>query len=531
MGSLDARLNSYYEDCVAVESREMERMTDIYQDLKSKVREFLHNHLPFDIGDPIDRGSSHEGLKIRHADEFDVLIPLKISGSHWSFETYAVDYCFVKIFERVHDYSIPSNLRQDGYLSAAQVRASFQSAVQRFVNQYVGNYTLKLSTHGPAFTLDVCDRLTKLFSVDLVPLVKLGNTWLVAKPHPDSVGIRNHAEGVLWRRSFTHQESHYIRNISHESKKVLKIVKAMRLDNQYQMGMLPSYVYKLAFLHWYHKEKSSSSISANVVSFLSYLSQVLFEKKLHPYPDSEHNVNILKSFTSNYLLNLAHFIRTIARSETELMAALGFWSDSHQTANLTHRQIPSTVRMPTNCEWDSPRPTHNDALCGFGQKTHIVTELGANIQAQASRLKDLVVFITLVYSSWWLSCTKAVDAPYNDLKLWKRLSRYKLANKTIADSAMYAFGRHFRYLTDEMVPLALFSNRVPYEERQLLGSRLLSIEPENPTMPSSRGVKLSSDFLSAARNEENYQIVIQVVQQNREDLPNLRQAKRVPEDD
>jgi hypothetical protein len=51
---------------------------------------------------------------------------------------------------------------------------------------------------------------------------------------------------------------------------------------------------------------------------------------------------------------------------------------------------------------------------------------------------------------------------------------------------MYAFGRHFRYLTGEMVPLALFSNRVPYEERQLLGSRLLSIKPEVPTMPSSR---------------------------------------------
>ncbi|ELU04514.1 hypothetical protein CAPTEDRAFT_188253 [Capitella teleta] len=483
MGSLDARLNSYYEDRVAVDSREMERMTDIYQDLKSKVCEFLHNHLPFDIGDPIDRGSSHEGLKIRHADEFDVLIPLKISGSHWSFETYAVDYCFVKIFERVHDYSIPSNLRQDGYLSAAQVRASFQSAVQRFVNQYVGNYTLKLSTHGPAFTLDVCDRLTKLFSVDLVPLVKLGNTWLVAKPHPDSVGIRNHAEGVLWRRSFTHQESHYIRNISHESKKVLKIVKAMRLDNHNQMGMLPSYVYKLAFLHWYHKEKSSSSISANVVSFLSYLSQVLIEEKLHPYPDSEYNVNILKSFTSNSLLNLAHFIRTIARSETKLMAALSLPSDSHQTANLTHRQIPPTVRVPPNCECYLHWSTHNDAVPGFGQKAHIATELGANIQI-------------------W-RCLHVTD-------LDGRNTRF-----TCNESQ---FNRIVR-LRPEIRNCAVFEFACITEHMQCLNDA------------AERGVKLSSDFLSAARNEENYQIVIQVVQQNREDLPNLRQAKRVPEED
>ncbi|ELT87110.1 hypothetical protein CAPTEDRAFT_191627 [Capitella teleta] len=320
--SLDAQLNSYYESSVAVYSQEMKRMTDIYRDLKSDVRAFLQRQLPFDIGDPIDRGSSHEGLKIRRADEFDVLIPLVISGSHWSFENYAVDNCFVKIVERGHDYSIPSNLRQGNYLSAAHVRASFQSAVQRFVNKYVGGYKLKPSTHGPAFTLDVCDGFTKLFSVDLVPLIKLGNTWVVAKPHPDSFGIRYSAEGVLWRRSFTHQESHYIRNISHESKKVLKIVKAMRLDNYTQMGMLPSYVYKLAFLHWYYKEESSSSISANMISFLSYLSQVLSNETLHPYPDSDYSVNILKSFTSVSLSNVAHFIRNIAQSETKLMTAL-----------------------------------------------------------------------------------------------------------------------------------------------------------------------------------------------------------------
>ncbi|ELT87913.1 hypothetical protein CAPTEDRAFT_209276, partial [Capitella teleta] len=279
--SLDARLNSYYEDSVAVDSWEIERMTDIYRHLKSEVRIFLQRQLPFDIGDPIDRGSSHEGLKIRRADEFDVLIPLEISGSNWSFENYALDNCFVKIVERGHDYFIPSNLRQDVY-----------------------------------------DGFTKLFSVDLVPLIKLGNTWAVAKPHPDSVGIRYSAEGVLWRRSFTHRESHYIKNISHESKKVLKIVKAMRLDNYTQMGMLPSYVYKLAFLHWYYKEEFSSSISANVISFFSYLSQVLSNETLHPYPDSEYNVNILKSFTSVSLLNVAHFIRTIILSETKLMAAL-----------------------------------------------------------------------------------------------------------------------------------------------------------------------------------------------------------------
>jgi len=68
---------------------------------------------------------------------------------------------------------------------------------------------------------------------------------------------------------------------------------------------------------------------------------------------------------------------------------------------------------------------------------------------------------------WWISCKKAIDAPWNDLQLFKRLLQYELVNKTISQSATRAFSRHFWYLTAEMVPLALFSSLVPLVERQL----------------------------------------------------------------
>ena len=42
---------------------------------------------------------------------------------------------------------------------------------------------------------------------------------------------------------------------------------------------------------------------------------------------------------------------------------------------------------------------------------------------------------------------------------------------------------------------------------------------------AERGVKLSTDFLSAARLEEQYQNVLQVVEKERKKRPNLRKRK------
>ena len=42
---------------------------------------------------------------------------------------------------------------------------------------------------------------------------------------------------------------------------------------------------------------------------------------------------------------------------------------------------------------------------------------------------------------------------------------------------------------------------------------------------AERAVKLSSDFLSAARSESHYQNVLQVVEQDRKARPNLRKRK------
>ena len=96
---------------------------------------------------------------------------------------------------------------------------------------------------------------------------------------------------------------------------------------------------------------------------------------------------------------------------------------------------------------------------------------------QECNVRAFATFVTHVYVEWWLTCKQAVDSPWNDLQLYKRLLKYEAVDKVIAQSAVRALNRHLWYLTAEMVPLALFSERVPEVERQVLADALLACRP------------------------------------------------------
>jgi hypothetical protein len=42
-------------------------------------------------------------------------------------------------------------------------------------------------------------------------------------------------------------------------------------------------------------------------------------------------------------------------------------------------------------------------------------------------------------SEYWMRCKEAVDAPWNDLQLFKKLTRYELINSLILKSSTRAF--------------------------------------------------------------------------------------------
>ena len=71
-----------------------------------------------------------------------------------------------------------------------------------------------------------------------------------------------------------------------------------------------------------------------------------------------------------------------------------------------------------------------------------------------------------------------MDAAWSDLKLFHHLTAYEAVDGGIATSAMKALERHLWYLMGEMLPLALFSSKVPVVERRALADAILKEKPD-----------------------------------------------------
>lgn len=317
------KLKWYYDKRVSIDKHEKKKMDDIYISLKEDIKKNLA--LPFAIDKLIDRGSNPEELKVIKQDEYDLLVKLNVPGSYWTMQEHEEDSRYMCIKARGKDPDVPEILIRNGKLSAAHVRSNFHASVQKYVNAYTrrSNLKLALSTHGPATTLHVKDDYeNKLFDVDLVPLVKLGKHWLIGKPHENARNKPDVPEGCLWRRSFTHLESHRLKCIPREDRKILKIVKTICHYNDKQMGMLSTYVYKTAFLRWFYDDSNSLPglhfkklpMWSKLVSYLAYIDGTLRTGKLYPYFDEKNLDNLLHGQKQTALSNLANYCRKMVNN-------------------------------------------------------------------------------------------------------------------------------------------------------------------------------------------------------------------------
>lgn len=80
-------------------------------------------------------------------------------------------------------------------------------------------------------------------------------------------------------------------------------------------------------------------------------------------------------------------------------------------------------------------------------------------------LRHICIFIVVVYVKAWFSAPKAIAAPNNDLELLKSLIRYKNINAKVSQVALRKLASHLWYLSEELVLLALFDERITYETK------------------------------------------------------------------
>lgn len=57
-------------------------------------------------------------------------------------------------------------------------------------------------------------------------------------------------------------------------------------------------------------------------------------------------------------------------------------------------------------------------------------------RSEVKKMKDICIFICLVYVKKWIRCCNTSDATYNDLMLIKELERYAKTNKIISECAI-----------------------------------------------------------------------------------------------
>ncbi|XP_049316715.1 uncharacterized protein LOC125779407 [Bactrocera dorsalis] len=145
-------------------------------------------------------------------------------------------------------------------------------------------------------------------------------------------------------------------------------------------------------------------------------------------------------------------------------------------------------------------------------------------QREKSQLERFVKFRMLVYVKYWFEAPMAANAPWSDLSLWKDMTTYEAIDPQISEVVKNAIKSHLWYLSDELVGLSLFSDKVtnnanaetvkkircePTDRKVRGDSSLLSDQAELADFANQRSlqvfekVKINSTFLNTDPNEWN----------------------------
>ena len=77
--------------------------------------------------------------------------------------------------------------------------------------------------------------------------------------------------------------------------------------------------------------------------------------------------------------------------------------------------------------------------------------------ASKKKINTMSSFIMFTYLSYLFTSPSLTRAASNDLKMFQDLSSFKRVNKAVSESCLLVLQRHTWYLTEDLVPVALFN--------------------------------------------------------------------------
>ena len=125
--------------------------------------------------------------------------------------------------------------------------------------------------------------------------------------------------------------------------------------------------------------------------------------------------------------------------------------------------------------------------------THFVWE-----QWEQEAIARISEFIICIYCVNWFSCTKAADAAFHQLQMFKDLVKWRKVDVEIADIGLHKLSKHLWYLTEELVPMSLASDLISSKDKQAIASAILNNrgKPMRLGRPEMRNFGMNSTLAS-----------------------------------
>lgn len=86
---------------------------------------------------------------------------------------------------------------------------------------------------------------------------------------------------------------------------------------------------------------------------------------------------------------------------------------------------------------------------------------------------DICTWVIKVYIKPWYTCTNSLTAASNDLTFLKQLSAYRYVDEAIAETTVNKFSRHLWYLSELLVPIAMFDPNIDCDTKEAMKAHML----------------------------------------------------------
>jgi hypothetical protein len=132
-------------------------------------------------------------------------------------------------------------------------------------------------------------------------------------------------------------------------------------------------------------------------------------------------------------------------------------------------------------------------------------------------LREICIFLVMLYVKVWFEAPNPVEAPYNDFKFLEALVAYKSINKEVSEAAIKKFVGHLWYLSPVMMGFSIFDKNVPLDIKEKMRKSLLALEDDERNNSSNdqskvqhiepRFVKLKASEVESFISNQFYSLV------------------------